>query len=87
MGDTEKIKTIRYRYDMDKYSVYRYRDDTILACFQDYLYMLLKAISSLEILISVNTLRSNIAKESGIAILQLICMEGVVVGVANIISI
>ena len=49
--------------------------------------MLLKAISSLEILISVNTLQSNIVKESGIAILQLICMEGVVVGVANIISI
>ena len=36
---------------------------------------------------SLNTLQSNIAKESGIAILQLICMEGVVVGVANIISI
>ena len=34
---------------------------------------------------SVNTLQSNIAKGSGIAILQLICMEGVVVGVANII--
>ena len=55
MGDTKKIKAIWYRCDMDKYSVYRYNNDTILACFQalqGYLYMLWKPLSSLAILIS-----------------------------------